>query len=143
MAAPLRNPAIDLEPIVRLDKNNPVGAGRPHKRPPMPDLELNEAESALFDDFMEAFLTAFPDLTPADYRMLWMAGTRYIAGLRLIKYEMKTGRTISMARQHPLVEMRALLDQLSVTRKARTRGQQGEDPDSADLKQALLALSEK
>ena len=144
MAAPLRNPAIDLEPIhVLKTPEYRTGPGRrPKPHPAMPDLELDDAERALFDGFMLDFLEAFPDLSDPDYRMLWMAGTRYIAGLRLIKYEMKTGRTISMARQHPLVEMRALLDQLSVTRKARTSKGQQEDPDSADLKRALLALSQ-
>lgn len=135
-----RDPAIELPPIEKLNSPPPAGTGRPRKHPPMPDLELEEAEHVLFEGFMEDFLGAYPDLTNADYRMLWMAGTRYIAGLRLIKHEMLTGRTITMSRQHPLVEMRALLDQLSVTRKARTHGEKPEHEDEAAFRELLMGL---
>jgi hypothetical protein len=56
--------------------------------------------------------------------------------------ELSTGELITMARQHSGVQMRALLDMLSVTRKARTAGKKEEDPQLVEARKALLGLSE-
>jgi hypothetical protein len=46
-----------------------------------------------------------------------------------------------MARQHPGVQMRALLDQLSVTRKARKADKNPADDALKEAQQMLLGLS--
>jgi hypothetical protein len=116
-------------------------AGRPAKVP-MPDLPampMTPVEQGLFDYFMFAYKDQYPDLTPTDLLLLHLAGLEYIKYLRVVAEELETGKVISMARQHPGVNMRALLDQLSVTRKARTtRGQKEEDPASEELRNFFM-----
>jgi hypothetical protein len=78
-------------------------------------------------------------MVPTDYLILHLAGLEYIKYLRVVAEELETGKVISMARQHPGVNMRALLDQLSVTRKARTsRGQKEEDSDAQEIRDFFM-----
>lgn len=106
-------------------------------------MPLTEPEQALFDFFLEAHRQQYPDLTPTDNLLLWLAGIEFIKYLRVVAEELETGKVISMARQHPGVQMRALLDQLSVTRKARTAGKQAENPEEKELRDFFLGLSAK
>lgn len=105
--------------------------GRPPKlqMPDLPSMPMEPHEQEMFDYWMAAFKEEHPDLTPTDHLLLHLAGLEYIKYLRVIAEELETGKVISMARQHPGVNMRALLDQLSVTRKARTSGSSGKDED--------------
>jgi len=109
----------------------------------MPILDLTPEERILFDGFMNDFLDAYTDLTTSDYRLLWLAGVKYLQFLRLLKLEIETGSLLSMSRQHPAIEMRSLLDQLSVTRRARTKEQTTNDPNADELRAALLSLGQR
>lgn len=144
MASPrTSNPGVETQPITALDKTITPGAGRRHKLAPMPMLPMSEAEVTLFQGFIQEYLDLYPDLTPVDYRLLYLAATEYIKYLRVTRAELDTGTVINMARQHPGVNMRALLDQLSVTRRSRTKpgAPQEPDGDAAELKELLLGLS--
>src|SRR6266704_2972289 len=139
----VRNPNLDTEPITKLDQSPPSKVGRPRLHPPMPLLDLNPEERILFDGYMADWLDAYPDLTSSDYRLLWLSGIKYLQFLRLLKKEVETGNLLSMARTHPAVEMRALLDQVSVTRRARTKEQITNDPNADELRAALLSLGQR
>lgn len=102
-------------------------------------MPMTDTEQALFDYFMFAYKDQYPDMVPTDYLLLHLAGLEYIKYLRVVAEELETGKVISMARQHPGVNMRALLDQLSVTRKARTaRGKTEEDPAATELRDFFM-----
>lgn len=136
------NPAIDGTPITELEppRSAPTG-GRPRKLPPMPLMPMEDAERKLFDAFIDEYLAEYSDISNADYRILYLAAVEYIKYLRIAAYELKSGRVISMARQHPAVNMRALLDQLSATRKQRVRGKPTEPEEAQELRALLLQLS--
>lgn len=105
---------------------------------------MTDVEQSLFDYFIEAYKQQYPDMVPTDHLLLHLAGLEYIKYLRVVAEELETGKVISMARQHPGVNMRALLDQLSVTRKARTsRGTKEEEPEAAELRDFFMGLSKK
>lgn len=117
--------------------------GRPVKvqMPDLPKLPMEPHEQELFDYWIAAFKEQYPDLAPTDHLLLHLAGLEYIKYLRVIAEELETGKVISMARQHPGVNMRALLDQLSVTRKARTTGQKpSDDENAAETRKRLAEL---
>lgn len=138
------NPSVDAEPILELELPRTVSTGgRPKRLRPMPVMEgLSETEKILFDDFIAEYLQEYPDITPTDYRMLYLVAIEYIKYLRIVSKELKTGKVLSMARQHPGTNMRALQDQLSITRKARNHGKPPESGEDAEkLRQVLYQLS--
>jgi hypothetical protein len=98
--------------------------GRPRKLK-MPDLPqeiydgMSDIEREHFDFFLNAIRQEYPDLTHTDNIFLVMAGLDYINSLRLQVQQLKSGDLVTMSRQHPGVQLRAWLDMLSVTRKAR------------------------
>jgi hypothetical protein len=97
--------------------------------PPLPELQMSEAEKPMYDYFIDAYLDENPDLTRSDKILLSLAGIEYIKYLRVAAKELETGEVISMARQHPYTNMCRLLEQLSVTRRARKKtGQTEDDP---------------
>lgn len=105
----------------------------------MPVMEgLSDTERVLFDDFIQEYLTEYPDITPTDYRMLFLVAVEYIKYLRIVSKELSSGKVLSMARQHPGTNMRALQDQLSITRKARTSGKQQPGSEDAEKLRAVL-----
>lgn len=136
------NPAIDATPIVRLETPRQVHTGgRPKKLPPMPYMPgMSDQEREMFDGFINEYLEQYPDLTPTDYRILHLAAVEYIKYARVAAKELETGVVIAMSRQHPAVNMRALLDQLSVTRKARTAKGKPEDETEEELKNYFLSI---
>jgi hypothetical protein len=136
------NPGIDAAPITEIEeaRYSPT-KGRPKKRPPMPYMPMEEAEKLFFDGFIEEYLTEYPDMTPTDYRLLFLAAIEYIKYLRIAAKELESHQVISMARQHPAVNMRALLDQLNATRKLRSRGKTPETDEAAEFRDYLLKLS--
>jgi hypothetical protein len=95
----------------------------------------------LFNEFIAEYHDLFPDLLATDYRILFLAATAYIKFLRVTANELASGTVLAMSRQHPGVEMRALLDQLSVTRRARSRTK-AEEPEGLELRDFFLKLSE-
>lgn len=107
--------------------------------PTLPTLDMSDFEREWFTYFREVYQAEYPDLTDADKLLLFLAAIEFIKYLRVAGAELATGEVISQARQHPGTQMRALLDQLSVTRKARQRQPKEEDDPSADL---LLRLAQ-
>lgn len=102
---------------------------------------MSDAERRVFDDFITEYMREYPDLTQTDYRLLHLAAIEYIKYIRIAAQELESGQVISMARQHPGTAMRALLDQLSTTRKQRTRGAKQNEPEEAEeLRQILLSI---
>lgn len=139
-------PEIPVSPIT-LAPISETKRGRKPKlvAPPLPAMPgMNEDEALLFDFFQEAIKAQYPDLTQFDLLILHLAAVEYIKYLRVAARELETKQVISMARQHPGVNMRALLDQLSVTRKARTGNTKdtGDDLDK-EARAALLGLSRR
>lgn len=138
------SPTLEAKPITKLElpRTVPTG-GRPKKLKPMPRLDgFSDAEQVLFNDFIEEYLTEYPDITATDYRMLFLIGVEYIKYLRIVDEELRSGNVLSMARQHPGTNMRALQDQLSITRKARMHGKpQAENEDADKLREILYNVS--
>lgn len=138
------NPNIDAKPIDTLESPRAVATGgRPRKLKPMPKLDgLTDAEQILYDDFIQEYLTEYPDITATDYRVLFLIGVEYIKYLRIVGEELRSGKVLSMARQHPGVNMRALLDLLSITRKDRMKGKpQGDNEEADKLREILYQVS--
>ena len=143
---PASNPTAKLtaKPLTTLQPTTPKSAGRPAKleMPPLPEMPMTDVEKPLFDFFIAAYRAEYPDLNATDNILLHLAALEYIKWLRIIAEELETGTVISMARQHPGVNMRALLDQLSVTRKARTAGKKEADSDDEkELKDFFMSMS--
>lgn len=138
------NPNVQASPIVELEpsaRKVPTG-GRPKLLAAMPVMPgLTDAEKILFDGFIQEYLDLFPDLLATDYRILFLAATAYIKFLRVTANELASGTVLAMSRQHPGVEMRALLDQLSVTRRARSRTK-ADEPESAEIRDFFMKLSD-
>ena len=136
------NPGIEASPLTQIEpaRFSPTKV-RPKKRPPMPFMPMEEAEKIFFDGFIDEYLTEYPDMTPTDYRLLFLAAIEYIKYLRIAARELESHQVISMARQHPAVNMRALLDQLNATRKLRSRGKTPESDEATEFRDYLLKLS--
>lgn len=134
-----RNPAdkpelLVVTPLQRVEE--PKRPGRPRKpaeNPPLPTLELNAAETALFDDFQATVLKEYPDITRLDKYILYLAAIEYIKYVRMGQDELKTGQLITMSRQHPGTQFARLIDMLSVSRKARQKAKP--EPDEDDMTQ--------
>jgi len=119
-----------------------VGRPRKLKMPPLPQAILDgmtELEHKHFDYFLESFRDQYPDLTAADQIMLVQAALEYINTLRVQATQLSTGQVITMSRQHPGVQMRAYMDQLSITRKSRKPTERSAEDDTRDW---LTALSQ-
>jgi hypothetical protein len=134
---------ITAKPLTETMPAKPAKKGRPFNlvMPDLPKMEMSTVEQGLFDYFMAAYNTEYPDLTPTDHLILHLAGLTYIKYLRVIAEELATGKVISMARQHPGIELRGLLDQLSVTRKARTRNKPATSEEEAELREFFMSMS--
>lgn len=132
---PENNPvSISTKPITTTQSTQVKGAGRPAKlvMPPLPHMPMSPVEQDLYDFFIAAYHEDYPDLTATDHLLLQLAGYEYIKFLRLISEELESGKLVSMARQHPGVQFRALLDQMSVTRRSRiAHGKPDDDAEGA------------
>lgn len=101
--------------------------------PALPKFDISDYEQEWYDYFWTTYLQTYPDLTDSDKLLLMLAGIEFIKYLRVAGAELASGEVISQARQHPGTQMNALLDRLSVTRKARERRPREEDDPNADL----------
>lgn len=122
----------------------PTRIGRPRKlkAPPPPAFEMSAFEQTWYQYFLDAHLEEYPDLTNTDRILLMLAACEFVKYIRIVQNELSTGELITMARQHSGTQMRALLDMLSVTRKARQGGKGGEeDPVLKQAREALMGLS--
>lgn len=121
----------------------PTGRPTKLKMPPLPQ-EIMDGMSTLerqhFDYFIRSFRQEYPSLSAADLLCLQQAAIEYINLLRVQARQLKSGEVISMARQHPGVQLRQWLDMLSVTRKSRPNRDEGKEVEK-DLRDSLLKLS--
>lgn len=121
-------------------------AGRPTKlkMPPLPQAIMDgmtDLEKQHFDYFVRSFRQEYPSLSAADLLCLQQAALEYINLLRVQAQQLSTGQVISMARQHPGVQLRQWLDMLSVTRKQRRAPSDGSEVEK-DLRDSLMRLSQ-
>lgn len=147
--SPTTAPAETLK-VLPLETPTQLHASRPGRKrrltmPPLPQ-EIFDGMTALeqehFHFFVDAYTQDYPGMTPSDQMGLQLAGLEYINYLRMQASQLSTGQLISMARQHPGVQLRAWLDSMSVTRKARQRtAPKDGDEREADLRAALAKLS--
>lgn len=138
--------ALIVKPLTEAAPTKLRSVGRPAKleMPPLPRMPMEPVEERLFEYFMESYKEQYPDMVPTDHLILHLAALEYVKYLRVVAEELETGKVISMARQHPGVNMRALLDQLSVTRKARTaRGQKEEEPEARELREFFMGMPKR
>lgn len=142
-----RVPAAALPEVLRV---TPITAARSAPRrgrkpklevPPFPDFPMAEDEKKLYEFFIESHRLEYAPLSYTDEIHLQLAAVAYINSLRVAQEELRSGQVISMARQHPLVQMRAELDLLSFTRKARTQGKTQESPEMKQAREHLMKLS--
>jgi hypothetical protein len=121
---------------------NTTGRKPKPKMPPLPQGLLDgmtELEQQHFWYFIDAYQVDYPSMKPTDVLCLYFAAMEYVNYLRVQAKQFKSGEVISMARQHPGVQMRAWLDMMDVTRKARTRSGKSTD-DSEDVQAVKAAL---
>jgi hypothetical protein len=144
-ATPADRPQLYVVP--KLDQAAPTRPARA-RRPKMPALPqalldgMSELEKEHFYFFLDAYQQDYPSMKPTDIICLHQAALEYINTLRVQAKQLASGEVISMARQHPGVQMRAWLDMMDVTRKARTKGKTSDESDEAkQVKEALKALS--
>jgi hypothetical protein len=102
---------------------------------------MTELEMQHFYYFLAAFQEDFPNLKPSQEISLVQAAIEYINLLRTQARQLETGEVISMARQHPGVQLRAWLDALGVNRKQQARDDKAEEGTQAALKASLERLS--
>lgn len=136
--------------VTQLDQPAPsrITTGRKPKlkMPPLPQGLLDgmtELEQQHFWYMIDAYQQDYPSMKPTDIICLYQAALEYVNTLRVQAKQLKSGEVISMARQHPGVQMRAWLDMMDVTRKARTRtGKSNEDSDEVkQIRDAFKALA--
>jgi hypothetical protein len=128
-----------LSPALR-----PARIGRPPKpkMPPPPNFKMLPYEQDWYDYHFDAYCAEYPDLTDTDKITLMMASVEFVKYLRMAQQEMEHEELVSQARQHPLTQYRALMDQLSVTRKARQAAKAGKDnEETEEARKFLLKLS--
>jgi hypothetical protein len=99
---------------------------------------MSPVEREHFDFFLEAHREQYPDLTAVDQIGLNMAALCYVNLLRMEATQLTSGQLVSMARQHPCVQLRQWMDSLSVTRKQRP-SKKDEDAETVEFLKSLSA----
>ncbi len=98
---------------------------------------MSQLEKDLFDYFIETFREKYAIEEGPDLISLYLAGFDYIQTLRVQAEQMRSGQIISMARQHPAVQLRAWLDQMDVTRKA-NKGKNGDKSEADKMREDFM-----
>lgn len=134
-------------PVTKPAQLDPARRGRKPKleMPAMPQ-EVFDGMSALerrhYDFFVESIKLDYGITKPSDMVALHMAALEYINLLRVSAKQLADGEVITAMRQHPGVQLRAWLDTLSTTRKARKEQPTNqEDEELARWKENLRSLS--
>jgi hypothetical protein len=124
-------------------------AGRPAslEQPPLPQEILDgmsEIERAHYDFFIEAYSRAYKEkygrMTPTALINVTQAGLDYVHLLRLQAEQMRTGKIVSQARQHPGIQVRAWLACAGLQEKDFETVQKDETRN--ETRNLLLKLSE-
>jgi len=140
----MKNPTdmLQVRPVVTSVTKPSTGRPRKAVLPDVPQFDgMSDNERAWFDWFRQSMNETHADLTDIDRMLVMFAGLELINYMRVMQSQLETGQVISMARQHPGVQFRALLDLLSVTRKQ--RGKESKvDPQIQKALDAFLSLSD-
>lgn len=128
-------------------EEEPARRGRKPKLtpPPLPQElfdGMSDIEKQHFTFFLAAIMEEYPDLTKTDMIFLNMAGLDYINSLRLQVQQLQSGELVTMSRQHPGVQLRAWLELLSVSRKARQGSRNNQDEKLTEARAMLLHLAQ-
>lgn len=124
--------------VVRLTQERTKKAGR-KKKLTVPELPaeiwdaMSSVEQAYYTFWTESVREENPDLTNSDHIYLMLAGLELINVLRTAEKQISAGELITMARQHPGLQFRSLVDMLSVSRKARKSSDKGDKEPATDL----------
>lgn len=139
---PQAKPELLLVAPLEASPEQPRSAGRPRKKPmpPMPLFKLNDLEQQWYEWIIQSYLTEFPDLSDTDKMQLPLLAIEYIKYLRVAAKELETGEVISMARQHPFTNLKGLMEQLSVTRKARKSDKSNVPDPQEEAREKLLKM---
>lgn len=127
-----------LEPSepVRIKPTAPARPGRKPKLgpPPMPLLEMTPDEALMYSYFLDAIEDDYPNLKNSDRLLLPIVAAEYIKYLRMLQEELKSGKLVSMARQHPgTMFARFMAQLLGTTRNQRMKaGNESSDEESFD-----------
>lgn len=131
-----------VEPLHALPQEEPRRGRPPIQRLEPLELDFNDFELGRYFYFIAAankLLGKNKDMF--DDMFIEMAAAEYIKYLRILQYEAKNHTSITMARQHPGVQMRALIDLLSISRKARQTSKQEKDPEKEEALKILKGLA--
>lgn len=143
-ASPMAKPEVlRVVPLdVAREKKN-VGRPKKLKMPAMPQgifEGMTELEKEHFDYFVQCYREKYKIEEGTDLISLNLAAMDYIQTLRVQAKQFKEKEIISMARQHPAVQLRAWLDQMDVTRKA-NKGKNEKESEADKMRNDLLSLS--
>jgi hypothetical protein len=141
-----RSPTFTARPLTTTMPTRSRSAGRPPKleMPELPALRMSEIEQGLFDYFIAAYTQEYPDLIPSDHLILFLAAIEFIKYIRMAAEELESGKLVTMSRQHPGTQLRGLMDQLSVTRKARVAGKRDTtNAEEREMREFFMGMSKK
>lgn len=143
------NPPMDVTPISSpAQRKKKMGRPPTLEFPPLPQEILDgmsELEQQHFDYFCSAYELAYQKkygkITPTARINITQAGLDYIHLWRLQTEQMTTKKLVSMARQHPGVQVRAWLASAGLQEKDMEQALKPEDERSATRAQ-LLSLAD-
>lgn len=103
---------------------------------------MTPLEREWFQFFVEAIKVDYGITKASDYIALYMAALDYVILWRVQAVQLATGELMTAARHHPGAHLRAWLDSMSTTRKARKEAPaSAEDEQLESWKQGLRKIS--
>lgn len=120
--------------------------GRP-KKPSLPAIpgevyeNLSAIEKEHFDYLVNALKRELPNISPLEQICVLLAAMEYINTLRLEVEQLKTGRLVTMSRQHPAMQFRAWIDAALKRHKNKTPKENEDEKNRNEFRDALLGLS--
>jgi hypothetical protein len=133
--------SFSVEPLKLVPKEK--GKPGPKKAPEWNYLALDfkEPEQERFAYFVWSIEKIIKNPTPFDKILIELAAIEYVKYLRIAQYEVQKNTSITMARQHPGTQMRALIDLLSISRKSRNANKQESDSEREEAMNFLKSLA--
>lgn len=137
---------LSVTPLAEPSQLEPIRRGRKPRleMPPMPKAVfdgMTPLEQEHYRFFVESITQDYAIRKPSDLVALHMAALEYINLLRVQASQLASGEIMTAARQHPGVQLRAWLDSMSTTRRARKETVNPEEEEMERWKQGLRKLS--
>ena len=102
--------------------------------------QLSDIEKEHFDFLVLALKKELPNISPLEQICVVLAAMEYINTLRLEVEQLKTGRLVTMSRQHPAMQLRAWID--AALKRHKNKKEVDEDEKNRnEFRNALLGLS--